>query len=55
MKQLLDEGYDITSMSAGAAGFGFVLRRKHSWVFCSISTTGQPLDAKPTSDCGSLN
>ncbi len=55
MAQLLDDGYAITAMSSGLAGFGFVLRRDKMWVFCTVGSSGRPPQAKPTSDCGRLN
>lgn len=55
MAQLLDEGYEITAMNAGLAGFGFVLRREKQWVLCTMGMIGEPPHAQPTSDCGKLN
>jgi hypothetical protein len=55
MAQLLDGGYEITAISAGMAGFGFVLRRGKQWVLCTMGVAGDPPHGQTTSDCGKLN
>lgn len=54
IEQLLNDGYAIVAMNAGIAGFGFVLHKDKSWVFCQLAA-GDPGAGTAVSDCGALN
>ncbi|WP_442680868.1 hypothetical protein ACSBM8_06675 [Sphingomonas sp. ASY06-1R] len=54
LQQLLDEGYSITSMSAGIGFIGFVLNQNKSWIICTI-VNSEKSDNSVGSNCASLN
>ena len=55
MSQLLQEGYDITSFSAGLGGFGYLLRHERSWIMCTVDLYGTTNSLKPYSRCEKLS
>ena len=51
MKQLIDDGYQIVSFSAGLGGYGYLLHHQNSWVICSLGLYGSPPALKTFSRC----
>ena len=55
LEALLDDDYEITSMTSGIAGFVYTLRKDHKWALCLFSMSGSDVDTTAVSKCRSLN
>ena len=55
MSQLLQEGYEISSFSAGLGGYGYLLRHDRSWIMCTVDLYGSVNALKPYSRCEKLS
>ena len=55
MAELLDQGYDIVTFSAGLGGFGYLLKRDRTWIMCTVNLYGDRSGMKPYSSCERLN
>ena len=55
LQALLDDGYEITSMTSGIAGFVYTLHKGQSWALCLFGMSGDEAKKTATSECRSLN
>ena len=55
LQALLDDGYEITTMTSGIAGFVYTLHKGHTWALCLFGMSGDEAENTAMSECRSLN